>query len=101
MPPYGAQPPTGYDDTADAWVNTGALVARMNFAVQLAANRLRGVSVAAPKGEGGEDAPLADLAVSRLLGGDVSDATRQTLERAEAPSQAAALALGSPEFQRR
>ena len=26
MPLYQCQPPTGYKDTADAWVNTGALV---------------------------------------------------------------------------
>jgi len=32
-----APSPTGYKDTADAWVNTGALVARMNFALDLAA----------------------------------------------------------------
>ena len=38
MPPYMCQPPTGYMDTADAWVNTGALVARMNVAVRLARN---------------------------------------------------------------
>ena len=36
MPLYMCQPPTGYKDTADAWVNTGALVNRMNFALQLA-----------------------------------------------------------------
>src|SRR4029450_10118014 len=30
MPLYQCQPPTGYKDTADAWINTGALVARMN-----------------------------------------------------------------------
>ena len=35
MPLYMCQPPTGYTDTADAWVNTGALVSRMNFALQL------------------------------------------------------------------
>jgi uncharacterized protein (DUF1800 family) len=35
MPLYGAQPPTGYSMTADAWINTGALLNRMNFAVQL------------------------------------------------------------------
>ena len=38
MPPYMCQPPTGYKDTADAWVNTGALVGRMNFALRLAQN---------------------------------------------------------------
>ena len=37
MPLYGCQPPTGYSMTADAWVNTGALLNRMNFAVQLVA----------------------------------------------------------------
>jgi uncharacterized protein (DUF1800 family) len=37
MPLYGCQPPTGYSMTADAWVNTGALLNRMNFAVQLLA----------------------------------------------------------------
>jgi uncharacterized protein (DUF1800 family) len=35
MPLYGSQPPTGYSMTADAWVNTGALLNRMNFAIQL------------------------------------------------------------------
>ena len=45
MPLYFAQPPTGYADTADAWVNTGALVGRMNFAVDLTANRVSGVRV--------------------------------------------------------
>jgi uncharacterized protein (DUF1800 family) len=37
MPLYGCQPPTGYSMTADAWVNTGSLLNRMNFAVQLMA----------------------------------------------------------------
>ena len=36
MPLYQCQPPTGYADTADAWINTGALVARMNVATRLA-----------------------------------------------------------------
>ena len=45
MPLYQAQPPTGYADTADAWVNTGGLVSRMNFAVALADNRVPGVRV--------------------------------------------------------
>jgi uncharacterized protein (DUF1800 family) len=36
MPLYMCQPPTGYRDTADAWMNTGALVNRINFALKLA-----------------------------------------------------------------
>ena len=71
MPLYGAQPPTGYADTAAAWVNTGALVNRLNFAVDLTNNRLPGVRV--------------DLQAAGFT----------------ADPQAAALRLGSPEFQRR
>lgn len=53
MPLYGAQPPTGYADTAVSWINSGALLARMNFAVALVENRIRGtrVSVADPNAE--------------------------------------------------
>ncbi|MSO29974.1 MAG: DUF1800 domain-containing protein [Acidobacteria bacterium] len=43
MPLYQAQAPTGYSDTADAWVNTGGLVSRINFAVSLVDNRVPGV----------------------------------------------------------
>ncbi len=43
MPLYQCQPPTGYKDTAEAWVNTGALVGRMNFALSLTTNKVRGV----------------------------------------------------------
>jgi uncharacterized protein (DUF1800 family) len=35
MPLYLCQPPTGYDDTAETWVTSGALVARVNFAAQM------------------------------------------------------------------
>jgi uncharacterized protein (DUF1800 family) len=36
MPPYMCQPPTGYKDTGDAWMNTGSLVGRMNVAIRVA-----------------------------------------------------------------
>jgi uncharacterized protein (DUF1800 family) len=45
MPLYLQQPPTGYKDTADAWVSTSALLARMNFAVDLAGGRVNGAPV--------------------------------------------------------
>jgi uncharacterized protein (DUF1800 family) len=45
MPLYFCQPPTGYDETATTWVSAGALVSRMNFAVDLSRNELRGVRV--------------------------------------------------------
>jgi uncharacterized protein (DUF1800 family) len=45
MPLYLQQPPTGYKDTADAWVSTSGLLARMNFAVDLANGRVSGAQV--------------------------------------------------------
>jgi uncharacterized protein (DUF1800 family) len=42
---YGCIPPTGYKWVASEWVSTSALVDRMNFALNLAANRLPGVRV--------------------------------------------------------
>jgi uncharacterized protein (DUF1800 family) len=45
MPLYQQQPPTGYKDTADAWVSTNGLLARMNLAADLASGKVPGVSV--------------------------------------------------------
>ena len=88
MPLYLAQPPTGYPDKAEAWVNTGALLNRMNFALQLVGGRLRGVLP-------------GTSAVSAILADDVSSTTAATIAQAKDAAQLAALTLGSPEFQRR
>jgi uncharacterized protein (DUF1800 family) len=47
MPLYLCQPPTGYDDTAEVWVSSGALVNRINFAVTLSSGQVPGVRVPA------------------------------------------------------
>ena len=74
MPPYEFQPPTGYPDRADDWVNAGAALARMDFAVGMAANQISGVTVDAAR--------LADI---------LPTGTPEEL----------ALTLGAPTFQRR
>jgi uncharacterized protein (DUF1800 family) len=88
MPLYMCQPPTGYADRAEAWVNTGALLNRMNFALQLVGGKVRGVQPGT--------ASAADA-----LAHDVSAATASTIAKATDPQQVSALTLGSPEFQRR
>jgi uncharacterized protein (DUF1800 family) len=121
-PLYMCQPPTGYSDKSDAWVNTGALLNRLNFALSLAGGRLRGarVDVNATLGADAGNDPQAVLAraIDVFLGGQVSPETRATLEkqlndpqvvRATLDDQVmgldpgiiAGLVLGSPEFQRR
>jgi uncharacterized protein (DUF1800 family) len=107
MPLYLQQPPTGYKDTSDAWISTSGLVARLNFALDLAANKLRGVTLDAtalvPEAADA-DVLLAGMA-ARLLAEDLSESTRQTLAREAGsgldPVRMAGLILGSPEFQRR
>ena len=44
QPLYAYQAPTGYPDNAEAWVNSGALLNRMNFGLNLALGEIRGVA---------------------------------------------------------
>jgi uncharacterized protein (DUF1800 family) len=120
---YGMQPPTGYSMKADAWVNSSALLGRMNFALALTAGKLKGVQVdsdhipGAIGSPGDAQATLAALETT-LLAGEVSRQTHDTIaaqmqtqtndpkpgEMKTGPpgtSAIAGLLLGSPEFQRR
>ncbi|MEM8961083.1 MAG: DUF1800 domain-containing protein [Acidobacteriota bacterium] len=45
QPLYAYQAPTGYPDKAAHWVNTGSLLARMNFGLALAGGTIQGVTV--------------------------------------------------------
>ncbi len=49
MPLYNALPPTGYYLTADQWMNSTALVDRLNFAYQLTNNKFANQKFDAPK----------------------------------------------------
>jgi uncharacterized protein (DUF1800 family) len=121
-PIYQCQPPTGYSDKADTWVNTGALLNRLNFSLALAGNKMRGsrTDVAALLGvELSGDAKAAlERAVQVFLGGQAGPTTVETLEKQLDSPQVvqarlddpvkmvdlgvvAGLVLGAPEFQRR
>lgn len=101
MPLYGAQPPTGWGDTAADWVNTGALLNRLNFAIQLAGGQLRGVRVNVRGLAPDTSDSTRKAVIERLVAGEVSAMTRDTLLKAESPQHLVALTLGSPEFQKR
>jgi uncharacterized protein (DUF1800 family) len=102
MPPYGCQPPTGYPDRADAWMNAGALVGRMNFATTLASNRLPGVSVDIQSLAGPADADAQRARpVSTLVGGRGTGSAPAAGDRAWTAPEFVALTVGSPEFQRK
>jgi uncharacterized protein (DUF1800 family) len=79
--PYGYQAPTGYPDTAEDWVNTGALLERLNFAVAVASNRIPGTKVDLKGFESKDKSKILESAIARILDGDVSAATRSTLRK--------------------
>jgi len=98
MPLYLCQPPTGYDDTADVWISSGALVNRMNFALAIASGEMRGVQI--PGATEREAATARDRIIRDALAGDVSAATLDTIVKATTSEETIALTIGSPEFQR-
>lgn len=77
--PYGYQAPTGYPDTAEDWVNTGALLERLNFAVAIASNRIPGTTVNLKGYEGKDKSQILDKAIAAILDGEISPGTRATL----------------------
>lgn len=77
--PYGYQAPTGYPDTAEDWVNTGALLERLNFAVAIASNRIPGTKVNLKSYDGESKTKVLDHAIAEILDGDISAGTKATL----------------------
>ncbi len=119
-PLYGHLAPNGYPERGDAWINTGAILARINFGLVVAAGKVPGASLA----EWTDGAALQSLAhgaqvdgvIRAILGGEASPDTRKVLESGVNPmasdsasaatkltgfEQMVGLALGAPEFQRR
>jgi uncharacterized protein (DUF1800 family) len=121
MLPYGMQPPTGYSMKAEPWVNSSALVSRMNFALALSTGKIKEIGIQQDwldsNASHNPGTILADLE-NELLAGDVSGQTHETILKQmggpeivrrnvdEAPrslniGQIEGLLLGSPEFQKR
>ncbi len=121
-PLYQCQPPTGYSDKADAWVNTGALLNRLNFSLTLASNKIRGsrsdVTSLLGTDAGAEPKVALTRAVDVFLGGAAAPNTIDTLQKQldnpqvlqaklDDPAKqtdlgvVTGLVLGAPEFQRR
>jgi uncharacterized protein (DUF1800 family) len=107
-PLYRKLEPTGYSSANAEWVNSGALLGRMNFALALVQNRLPGVKVDASKFDG-EPGQVARQVLFR----DATPETRAAIDKALAdqkakkpgvapnPAMVAGLVIGSPDFQKR
>jgi uncharacterized protein (DUF1800 family) len=121
-PLFQCQPPTGYSDKSGTWVNSGALLNRLNFALAFASDHMGGTEVDLKGMFGDAAATDPNTALSRaldlFLDGQIAPATKQTLDarlsdpqilqaRLDDPVKQvnegliAGLVLGAPEFQRR
>ncbi|HEV2912313.1 MAG TPA: DUF1800 domain-containing protein [Pyrinomonadaceae bacterium] len=87
-PLYGYQAPTGYPDRAENWVNTGALLERLNFGLALASNRIPGTSVdlsrfngTAAANSSTDTAKVMERFLDVIVQGDISPQTKATLLR--------------------
>jgi len=101
QPLYRKIEPTGYSSANAEWVNSAALLARMNFALALTANRVPGITVDQSRFQD-------DVAATgrQILFRDPAKQTLNSIDKAltqrdPTPGLVAGLVLGSPDFQRR
>src|SRR6266576_1670516 len=100
-PLYQQPAPTGYAETEEHWVNSGALLARMNAAVAIAKDCSSVPAI-------DDHARLVDTIDQKLLGGTMSAHTRSVIleqiadltDPEQARGMAVGLALGGPDFQK-
>jgi uncharacterized protein (DUF1800 family) len=118
---YGWGPPTGYPEDSSTWVNSGALVSRLNYALALTGGQVADARVHARALLDGKDADMAGDAVDTMArnlfarplsettrrvvlaqsGGGSTDATSEGAVPVANLPKVLALMLGAPEFQRR
>ena len=89
QPIFGRQTPDGWPDRADAWMNTGAILGRINFGLAVAGGRVPGVTLARWPGSAtlldATRAAQADGVIKAMLGGDASAETRHILLSGQNP----------------
>lgn len=90
---FGRATPDGWPDRADAWINTGAILNRINFGLAAAGGRLPGVSLsripALSRLRNANRERQVDGVITAILGGEASPDTREVLIKGENPLLAA------------
>jgi len=89
QPIFGHQAPNGWPETGDAWMNTGAILNRINFGMAVAAGRLPGADIRAIPAldtiRSASRDKQVDAVVATILNGMVSPDTRAVLVSGEHP----------------
>ncbi len=101
-PLYRKLEPTGYSDANSEWVNSAALLARMNFALSLAQNKIAGSKVDMELFSGEPDAVARQVLFTDASPETLAAIGKQTQQmQGSANVPVVGLLLGSPDFQRR
>ncbi|HEY6270956.1 MAG TPA: DUF1800 domain-containing protein [Terriglobales bacterium] len=114
MPLYQMQPPTGYSTAAQVWMNSDALLDRLNFSISLSSGGVNGVSfdplrmlalgllsrspqedIVPVNTHGGAEAAVT-LVEGALIGSDVSKNTDQAIRKSLADPNAGNHLLDDP-----
>jgi hypothetical protein len=89
QPIFGHQAPNGWPETGESWMNTGAILNRINFGMAAAAGRLPGANLAALPAldtiRSASREKQVDAVVATILNGMVSPDTRAVLLSGEHP----------------
>jgi uncharacterized protein (DUF1800 family) len=101
-PLYSKLEPTGYPDTAEPWLSTAGIMARISLPVELAAKQVPGITLNSARWKAMDAAAVA----RELLGHDASAQTIDAIaagfkDRTPDPERVAALVLSSPDFERK
>jgi uncharacterized protein (DUF1800 family) len=101
-PLYRKLEPTGYSNLSSEWVNSAALLGRMNFALQLAQDHVESVKVDVSR-FGDDPNAVAKILMFRAMSPQTRAAIDKALEdkKQKNPGLVAALLIGSPDFQKR
>jgi uncharacterized protein (DUF1800 family) len=101
-PLYRKLEPTGYSNMNAEWINSAALLGRMNFALQLAQNHVESVKVDVSR-FGDDPSEVAKALMFRAMSRETRAAIDKALEdnKQKNPALVAALVIGSPDFQKR
>jgi uncharacterized protein (DUF1800 family) len=98
QPIFGHQAPNGWPETGESWMNTGAILNRINFGMAAAAGRLPGIDILAVPSLApyriASRQEQVDAVVATILNGMVSPDTRAVLVSGEHPLLANGAATG-------
>lgn len=89
QPIFGHQAPNGWPETGESWMNTGAILNRINFGMAAGAGRLPGITIKALPAldtvRSASREKQVDAVVAAILNGMVSPDTRAVLMSGEHP----------------